>query len=351
VGTVVSGAADGPRSDLALKVGSAPSDANGMSRTLLLAVLALALLAPAALAQPRTLANWDLGDQRAVVAAGLLAPLGDGRFHGERPLTAAALRGARDVLAFATGTPRASVPGAGSATVSVRAFDAVLVGQLGLGDVADAVQAEARRAGLAPPPSFGTEVVARALGLRFNHPFPYGEALEPYPWQPVTRAEAAYSLARVGAMHGWEADAVRTTFSAFTLPALDAAQRRALRVAVSRIGMPYIWGGETDRASLGQAHGGYDCSGFAWRVFKMAGLRGVRFIGGRTADDQAHEIPRRSRLSLARIRPGDLLFFGHRGYADHEGIALGNGFMIHASGQGVYVVPIRDGFLWGRRVL
>jgi cell wall-associated NlpC family hydrolase len=77
----------------------------------------------------------------------------------------------------------------------------------------------------------------------------------------------------------------------------------------------------------------------------------VRPIGGRTADDQAHEIPRRARLALDEVRPADLLFFGHRGYADHEGIALGAGFMIHASVQGVYVTPVRDNFLWGRRVL
>jgi cell wall-associated NlpC family hydrolase len=320
-----------------------------MGRTLLLGVLAFALLATGAAAKTRTLANWNLGDQRAVLAHGLMTTLSDGRFHGDRPLTAAQLRGARDALALATGTPPAAV--AGGDTVSVRAFDAALVSQLGLGDVAAAVQAETARAGLAPPPSFGTEVVARALGLRFNHPFPRGEALELYPWEPITRAEAAYSLARVASFGGWEAQSVRATFAAYVLPDMDAAQRRALSVAVSRIGMPYIWGGETDRPSLGQSHGGYDCSGFAWRVFRFAGLPGVRSIGGRTADDQAHEIPRRSRLELDRVRPGDLLFFGHRGHADHEGIALGSGFMIHASGQGVYVAPVRDNFLWGRRVL
>jgi cell wall-associated NlpC family hydrolase len=335
----------------ALKVGIDISDASGMGRTLLVAVLALAALAPAASARtPRTLANWNLDDQRAVVAGGLMTRLGDGRFHGERPLTLDELKASRDALALAGGAPRAATAGSGG-TVSVRAFDAALVDQLGLRDVADAVAAETRRAGLAPPPSFGTEVVARALGLRFNHPFPRGEALERYPWEPITRAEAAYSLARVASFSGWEVQAVRGTFAAYAIPAIDAAQRRALRVAVSRIGMPYVWGGETDRASLGQVRGGYDCSGFAWRVFRLAGLPGVRSIGGRTADDQAHEIPRRSRLDADRIRPADLLFFGHRGHADHEGIALADGFMIHASGQGVYVSPIRDNLLWGRRVV
>jgi cell wall-associated NlpC family hydrolase len=250
--------------------------------------------------------------------------------------------------------PRASAPRSG--TASVFTFHAVLVGQLGLRDVAEAVLSEARRAGLHPSSRFGTEVVARALGLRFNHPFPRGESLEQYPWEAITRAEAAYSLARVASFGGWEARSVRDTFARFSIPPLSTAQRAALRVAVSRIGMPYIWGGETDGPSVGQVHGGYDCSGFAWRVFKLSGLAAGRRIGGRTADAQAHEFARRSRLRADEVRPGDVLFFGRRGYASHQGIALSRDFMIHSSGQGVYVSPLFEewrakSFLWGRRVL
>ncbi len=29
--------------------------------------------------------------------------------------------------------------------------------------------------------------------------------------------------------------------------------------------MPYVWGGTNDKA-IGQAHGGYDCSGLVWRA-------------------------------------------------------------------------------------
>ena len=85
-----------------------------------------------------------------------------------------------------------------------------------------------------------------------------------------------------------------------------------MRIAIARIGMPYVWGGETDRASAaygGQVHGGYDCSGLAWRVFKLSGLPAAA-LQGRTAAQQAGEIPRSARLRLGQVQGGDLLFFG-----------------------------------------
>src|SRR5204862_2373660 len=225
-----------------------------------------------------------------------------------RPLTGAQLRAARDAVAARLGVAPVNL-GALGPRLSVAAFDRALVRQLGLADVASAVQREARRRGLHPPARFGTEVVARALGLRFNHPSGT-ERLELYPWNPITRAEAAYSLARISQFGGWEVQSVRDTFSRFVLPRYTARQRRALRVAVAKIGMPYVWGGETDGPSAGQVHGGYDCSGFAWRVFKLSGMPAGRKIGGRTAAQQAAEIPRSRRLRLSQIRPADLLFFG-----------------------------------------
>jgi cell wall-associated NlpC family hydrolase len=140
-----------------------------------------------------------------------------------------------------------------------------------------------------------------------------------------------------------------------------------LRQAVAKIGMPYIWGGETDRAGVwfgGQEHGGYDCSGFVWRVFKLSGLPWGWAIHGRTAAAQSAEIPRSARIRLADVQPADLLFFGPGRFWQkaterrivHEGIALSKDFMIHASAQGVYVSPLFDPwrakrFSWARRVL
>jgi cell wall-associated NlpC family hydrolase len=319
--------------------------------------IAAAVLLLAAPAAADTSGDWDRGDQRAVVEAGLMAPLDDGEFHGERAIAGSQLQGALHALADRLAVARVAAP---TGPVSVAGFDRLLVAQLGLADVADAVQSQARQSGLTPPARFGTEVVARLLGLRYNHPAS-DERDELYPWDAITRAEAAYSLARVLAFEGWETQSVRDELARFVLPRYGPRTRSALRIAVQRIGMPYIWGGVLDRTGGWQAHGGYDCSGFAWRVFKLSGLA---HIGGRTAAQQAAEIPRARRLALSEVRPGDLLFFGPGRIWQkvtekrivHEGIALSGDWMIHSSGQGVFVSPLFDSwrareFSWARRVL
>jgi cell wall-associated NlpC family hydrolase len=76
------------------------------------------------------------------------------------------------------------------------------------------------------------------------------------------------------------------------------------------------------------------------------------------------EIPKRERLHLDEIAPGDLVFFGEASFggkatetgADHVGIALSPHWMIHSSAQGVYVSSLDDEwrqarFTWARRVL
>jgi cell wall-associated NlpC family hydrolase len=326
--------------------------------TILLAAVATLTATPVADAATR--GNWNREEQRAVADAGVLPRLSDGRFHGERPLTGAQLAGALTALG---GEP---VAASSAASVSVTAFDARLVAQLGLSDVAAHVQRTARAAGLNPPATFGTEVVARHMGLRTNHPAEH-DALELYPWEAITRAEAAHSLAAALEAGEWGAQHAREQLMAFSLPAYGAQTRRALRVAVSKIGMPYVWGGETDRESSTfgfQAHGGYDCSGFVWRVFKLSGHTAGSRIGGRTAAQMAGEIRKRERLRLDEVRPGDLLFFGSANFGskaseknvDHVGIALSERWMIHSSSQGVYVSSLEEGwrqdrFTWARRVL
>ncbi len=334
---------------------------------LLLALAALAAavsLLPATTARAASLGGWNLGEQRAVREAGVLHNLDDQAFHGERPLSGHQLPEALAVLAARLGVAQVAAPSSG---VSVTTFDRLLVDQLGATDVAAAVQHQAWRAGLQPPAIFGTEVVARYLGLRDNHPFPH-EELELYPTDAITRAEAAHSFAVALKWQGGGAQAARELFSQFVLPRYTAAQKRVLRLAVSRIGMPYIWGGETDGAGMGfggQEHGGYDCSGFVWRVFKLSGFSWGRQLRGRTAASQAGEIARNTRIRLDDVHPADLVFFGQGRFWQraterrivHEGIALSPDWMIHSSDQGVYVSPLRldpwraKRFSWARRVL
>ena len=67
---------------------------------------------------------------------------------------------------------------------------------LGLRKAAKQFTQGARAAGLEVPGRFGTEVVARLLGLRLNHPAAQ-DFLELRPQDPATRAEAAYSAAQI----------------------------------------------------------------------------------------------------------------------------------------------------------
>ena len=97
---------------------------------------------------------------------------------------------------------------------------------------------------------------------------------------------------------------------------------RANLVATARtyLGVPYLWGGTSAQ--------GFDCSGLAMAVYRLNGL----------------QLPRSSReqyqagtpVSLAHLRPGDLLFFapGGRGAISHVAIFAGGETLIHASSHG-----------------
>lgn len=315
--------------------------------------------APAA-SRKRTAANWDVAAQRLVVGDGVMVNEGGASFAGAGQLTAAAAGTALAALATREQTAPVAVPG--DAPITVVHFDALLVDQLGLGDVAEHVEQTTAAAGLNPPSYFGSEVVARYLGLRYEHPV--GEqALDLYPWEAITRAEAAYSFAALLEAGAWALPAAREALSTFALPHYSTAQLEVLRIAVSKIGMPYVWGGTTDTAN-GREHGGYDCSGFAWRVYKVSGLPWGRQILGRTAAEQAGEIPKGARIHSEDVQGGDLLFFGSAHFHSkateanviHEAIALSSQWAIHSSDQGVYVLPLTSGWLaerftWARRVL
>jgi cell wall-associated NlpC family hydrolase len=290
-----------------------------------------------------------------------------GSFDGAAPISAAQANAALAALGAkllrTAAVPAANTARVASPNVTVAGFDRAIVTQLGLSDVAAHVEAVAAGVGLQPPSYFGTEVVARYLGLRFDHPAGTDQ-LELFPTDPITRAEVAWSLAQALTFGDWNVSTARTALEAFQLPAMNPSQLQALRIAISRIGYPYVWGGTTDNTSDGLAHGGFDCSGFAWRVYKVSGLPWGAEIHGRTAAQQAGEIPRSERLRIGQLEPGDLLFFGSAHFGSrateadiiHEGIYLGDNWVIHSSDQGVYVLPLRgswlgDQFAWGRRVI
>ncbi len=256
------------------------------------------------------------------------------------------------------------------APVTMTQLDARLVSALGLSGAASEFVKGARAAGLKVPARFGTEVVARLLGLRLNHPAAE-DGLELRPNDPATRAEAAYSAAQIlgfGLAGGTEVMAVQALADSFALPQLSTWQTRILDVAVSKIGMPYVWGGTSDgpEAPFGvQSRGGYDCSGFVWRVYKLQSYPGegdlASVIRGRTTFVMSVEVPKSERIGYADLQPGDVLFFGAAGprsqsaQVDHTAIYMGNNWFIQSSDEGVAVTTLtgwyKRTFAWARRPL
>jgi hypothetical protein len=330
----------------------------------LLPVLSLCTLAAAvptagiAKAPPN---SWAQGEIRTVVASGLMSTSVPS-FRPDDPLTQGELA---ELAAGLTGSVPVS-PVNPSGTVTIAQLDAKLVWALGLGDAGGQFLRAGRLAGLSPPSRFGTEVVARLIGLRPNHPAGHDE-LEPLPGDLATRAEAAYSAARVLRFRGWEVPGVIDASLMFELPAFTPWQKRVLATAVRLIGFPYVWGGTSEgaRSALGGPHGGFDCSGFVWRVYKLQtytdGGALAQTLRGRTTYAMSGEVSRSQRIAFAKLQPGDVVFFGPRGprskpaEVDHTGIYLGAGWMIHSSENGVALTLLegwyRKRFAWARRPL
>ena len=386
-----------------------------MDRRILAAVLVPAFVfASAAAASSSKPASWAAPQIRIVTAAGLMGAPGVASFRAGDPLTAQTLEdlalGLKARLApplpveppvvpteptvTPTVTGPATVPTTTTATTTatptppvttttapavpkqvanpdraatMAQLDLRLVQALGLGRAANEFSAGARAAGLKVPARFGSEVAARLLGLRLNHPA-VDDSLELRPTDPASRAEAAYSAAQVLQFQGFEAAAVQSLADSFTLPELSDWQKQVLTTAFARIGMPYIWGGTSDgpETEFGvSSRGGYDCSGFVWRVYKLqvypdeGTLASV--LRGRTTYQMSGEVPRSKRIGLASLEPADVIFFGDKGprsqpaQVGHMGIYVGNGWFIHSSGYGVALAQLggwyAKEFAWGRRPL
>ena len=117
-------------------------------------------------------------------------------------------------------------------------------------------------------------------------------------------------------------------------PADPAAANAVLMRAISLVGTPYRYGGNTPE-------GGFDCSGLVNYVYRdMLDLRLPRS----SRDLAAAQGPR---IDPQRLAPADLVFFGSRGAVSHVGIYLGEGRFVHAPSTGGTVRLDRlDGPYW-----
>lgn len=120
-------------------------------------------------------------------------------------------------------------------------------------------------------------------------------------------------------------------------PADPGAARATVMRALSLVGTPYRYGGDSPET-------GFDCSGLINYVFR---------------DMLARSLPRRSAdlanagadVPLWRMAAGDLVVFGAAG-VDHVGIYVGEGRFVHAPTTGGSVRLDRlDGPYWRERLL
>ncbi|MEO5876467.1 MAG: C40 family peptidase [Streptosporangiaceae bacterium] len=110
--------------------------------------------------------------------------------------------------------------------------------------------------------------------------------------------------------------------------------RTAIQAGMTKLGVPYVWGGESD------AEGGYDCSGLLQWAFAQAGIKLPR-----VAEDQARTGPW---LPYSKAQVGDLLIWANDpnapGVISHIAVYIGNNKMLVAPRTGD-VVKIQQVYL------
>ncbi len=130
--------------------------------------------------------------------------------------------------------------------------------------------------------------------------------------------------------------AISSSSSSYKAP-VSSRGNGIVDTAYSYMGVPYVWGGTTPY--------GFDCSGFAQRVYADNGISILR-----TADAQFTE-----GIAVGRneLQPGDMVFFTTYTYgASHVGIYIGNSQFIHASsGAGEVTINSLDDYYYNERFL
>ncbi len=161
---------------------------------------------------------------------------------------------------------------------------------------------------------------------------------------PTCRPAAVAALVLAALLSGCGHDEVRRTRPSHAAvaarswprnaPADPAAANAVLMRAISLVGTPYRYGGNTP-------DGGFDCSGLVNYVYRdMLDLRLPRT----SRDLAAFQGPR---IAPERLAAADLVFFGNRGQVSHVGIYVGEGRFVHAPSTGGTVrLDYLDGPYW-----
>jgi len=115
---------------------------------------------------------------------------------------------------------------------------------------------------------------------------------------------------------------------------LAATRTGIVQTAKQFLGLHYLWGG--------LSRWGYDCSGLTWTAYRAHGITIPRDADAQFAAGKP--------VSLAAMRPGDLLFYEHP-IVGHVAMYVGAGKMIEApnSRSEVRIVPVRTSDFRGVR--
>jgi len=324
---------------------------------------------PAAVAtavQAPVVRSWVSSSIATVLATGAFPGVTAAKIAPDDALDGPAL-GAFVAAAFPKGSKKVRQIAAGK-PVTMGDVDAAFVSAAGL--EATAVRAEQliAAAGYVARPGVGYEIVARLMRLRTN--LDQADDIKEHAWyEQASRGDAIWSAAQVLQWGGWEKQgAIDTVELLAKLPATTGPQHDAVQRAFDFIGMPYIWGGTSEKPQILFGYntaGGFDCSGFVWRVLALdptSPTTVAKALGGRTTYEMAGKTPVAKRLTAAQMLPGDVMLFGRGGInapsgnIGHTGMTISPQLFIQSSGQGIALARwdtgyYKDSFAFGKRVL
>ncbi len=102
---------------------------------------------------------------------------------------------------------------------------------------------------------------------------------------------------------------------------------RAVREALTQLGVPYVWGGETPGK-------GFDCSGLVKWAYAQEGVSLVHFAATQATEGTP--------VSISQLQPGDLVFFERP--IGHVAMYVGDGLLIEApqTGDVVHLTRLDD---------